>query len=164
MKKHFSWLQCLPMLFASELFVLSGNKSSAHAVLVNLIIRFCQMREKNWNQNEKMPHPGSVCAWLCLISFSFMQQIVFICLRFTMNSSSCTETDLKLPVNCYKCTNWNPFVLSCRFGRVERIFILVSPLWWHWTLFPLPADGCCSFHYQGEAAQDFFSCCWFTTD
>lgn len=56
------------------------------------------------------------------------------------------------------------FCLRLRLWRTARIFVLPSPLWWHWTLFPLPADGCCSFHYQGEAGRDCFSCCWFPTD
>lgn len=88
-------------------------------VLVNLITRFCQMRQME-HQTENSPRPSSVCALPCLMSFSFTQQIVFVCLRFVINSTSWMEkTVSKLPVNCYKCTN-RILCLTPRFG-IEHV-------------------------------------------
>lgn len=99
-----------------------------------------------------MPCPRSACALPRLMSFSFTQQIVrdsqwillIVSVRQFWNSLSIVTN-----VQCQS------FCLTLRFWELNRTHPLLSQQRWHWTLFPLPADGCCSFLYQGEAGQDF---------
>lgn len=98
--------------------------------------------ETNAAPDWKMPRPRSVCALPCLMSFSFAQQIVFVCLRLMMNSTSwIEETVLKLPINCYKCTNRILLFNTQDLGRMEQVLfsclssvvtldIVSSSCWW----------------------------------
>lgn len=98
----------------------------------------------------KIPCPTSACAVPRLMSFSFTQQIVrdsillIVSVRQFWNSLSI--------VTMLLCQS---LCLTLRFWELNRPHPLLSLLRWHWTLFPLPADSCCSFLYQGEAGQDF---------
>lgn len=79
------------------------------------------------HQTENPPRPSSVCALPRLMSFSFTQQIAFVCLRFVINCTSWMEKMAsKLPVNRYKCTN-RLFCLTPRFGA-ERVLSSVLTL------------------------------------
>ena len=133
-------------------------------VLVNLIIRFCQMRQMQ-HQTEKCLVPEA--SVLFHVSWAFHSHsrlslfvwdswwILHLGSRRQFWNSPLIVANAQIESFCLTLKIW---------GEWNKSFFLVSPLWWHWTLFPLPADGCCSFYYRGEAGRDFFSCCWFTTD
>ncbi len=124
---------CVCVFFCLVWITLSAcTCKSNHQVLPN---------ETNAAPDWKMLRPRSVGALPCLLSFSFTRQIVFVCLRLVVNSASwIEETVLKLPVNCYKCTNrillFNPRILENLnvsyppLSSVVTLDIVSSSCWW----------------------------------
>lgn len=127
---------------------------------------FCQMRQmQHQTENCLVPEESALChvswAFFFFFFFFFIHAADCLCLSeihddfFILDRGDSFENSPHLIVT--NVTKSKSFCVNLRFLRIwTRLILLLSPPRWHWTLFPLPADGCCSFHYQGEAERDFF--------